>query len=279
MSALRERLDLGFVIASRTEVVEEVAAGLIELTGMERVAFLNTGTEAVMTALRIARTATGRDDIVVFSTAYHGHADSVLAAASSENGVRHPADHLGHPARAVENVYVWSPGTTTPWSSSTSTVRRLAAVHDRAGDPATPGVQNPDSCAGFGRSPGGTARSSIFDEMVHRFSCHPAGVQGLYGIEADSGHVRQDHRRRHADRRDRRPRGIMDTIDGGVWDFGDDSRPTAESTFFAGTFSQHPMTMVRPGRSGPPSRRGPGPAAGPRSQDRGVRRPAERRLP
>jgi glutamate-1-semialdehyde aminotransferase len=88
MAALRERLDLGFAIASRTEVVEEVAAGLIELTGMERVAFLNTGTEAVMTALRIARAATGRDDVVVFSTAYHGHADSVLAAASSENGVR-----------------------------------------------------------------------------------------------------------------------------------------------------------------------------------------------
>ncbi|HET9172574.1 MAG TPA: aminotransferase class III-fold pyridoxal phosphate-dependent enzyme [Actinospica sp.] len=245
MAALRERLDVGFVIASRTEVVEEVAAGLIELTGMERVAFLNTGTEAVMTALRIARTATGRDDVVIFSTAYHGHADGVLAAASAENGARTTRPTAsGIPAGAVRNVHVLEFGTDEALEFIDRHGPRLAAVMTEPVTLRTPGVQNPEFLRRVREITRRHGTKLIFDEMVTGFRCHPAGVQGLYGIDADLatygkviggglpiGVIAG---------RD----GIMDTIDGGVWSFGDDSRPTAESTFFAGTFNQHPMTMV-----------------------------------
>lgn len=245
MAALRERLDLGYVIASRTEVVEEVAAGLIELTGMERVAFLNTGTEAVMTALRIARTATGRDDVVVFSTAYHGHADSVLAAASSENGVRTTRPITsGIPARAVENVHVLEFGTDEALEFIDRHGPRLAAVMTEPVTLRTPGVQNPEFLRRVREITQRHGTKLIFDEMVTGFRCHPAGVQGLYGIEADLATYGKIIGGGMPIGVIAGRGGIMDTIDGGVWDFGDDSRPTAESTFFAGTFSQHPMTMV-----------------------------------
>lgn len=245
MAALRERLDLGYVIASRTEVVEEVAAGLLELTGMERVAFLNTGTEAVMTALRMARTATGRDDVVVFSTAYHGHADSVLAAASSENGVRTTRPITsGIPARAVENVHVLEFGTDEALEFIDRHGPRLAAVMTEPVTLRTPGVQNPEFLRRVREITQRHGTKLIFDEMVTGFRCHPAGVQGLYGIEADLATYGKIIGGGMPIGVIAGRGGIMDTIDGGVWNFGDDSRPTAESTFFAGTFSQHPMTMV-----------------------------------
>jgi glutamate-1-semialdehyde aminotransferase len=53
---------------------------------MERVCFANSGTEAVMTAIRLARSATGRDKIVIFKDSYHGHSDGTLAVANSIKG-------------------------------------------------------------------------------------------------------------------------------------------------------------------------------------------------
>ncbi|MDV9176594.1 aminotransferase class III-fold pyridoxal phosphate-dependent enzyme, partial [Streptomyces sp. W16] len=245
MSAMRERMELGFGLGPRTQVVEDVAAALLELTGMERVAFLNSGTEAVMTALRIARAATGRDQVVVFSTAYHGHSDSVLAAPSHENGVfRTRPITPGIPAGAVENVHVLEFGTDEALDFIARHGSQLAAVMTEPVTLRTPGVQNPDFLRRLRELTRAHGAKLIFDEMVTGFRCHPAGVQGLYGIEADlvtygkviGGGMPLGVIAGRG--------GIMDVIDGGVWNFGDDSRPTVESTFFAGTFNQHPLTMV-----------------------------------
>ncbi|MEV0232687.1 aminotransferase class III-fold pyridoxal phosphate-dependent enzyme [Nonomuraea sp. NPDC050786] len=245
MSALRERLDLGFVLAPRTELVEEVAAGLLELTGMERVAFLNTGTEAVMTALRIARVSTGRDDVVVFSTAYHGHADSVLAAASHENGeLRTRPAAAGIPSSAVANIRVLEFGTDEALEYIDRHGPRLAAVLTEPVTLRTPGVQNPQFLRRVREITQRHGTKLIFDEMVTGFRCHAAGVQGLYGIEADLATYGKIIGGGMPIGVIAGRGGIMDAIDGGVWSFGDDSRPTAESTFFAGTFNQHPMSMV-----------------------------------
>ncbi|MEV8371262.1 aminotransferase class III-fold pyridoxal phosphate-dependent enzyme [Kribbella sp. NPDC056861] len=245
MSALRERLDLGFVLAPRTELVEEVAAGLLELTGMERVAFLNTGTEAVMTALRIARVSTGRDDVVMFSTAYHGHADSVLAAASYENGeLGTRPSTAGIPTAAVQNLKVLEFGSDEALEYIDKHGSRLAAVLTEPVALRNPGVQNPEFLRRVREITQRHGTKLVFDEMVTGFRCHPAGVQGLYGIEADlatygkiiGGGMPLGVIAGRG--------GIMDAIDGGVWSFGDDSGPSADSTFFAGTFNQHPLSMV-----------------------------------
>ncbi|MEU3054379.1 aminotransferase class III-fold pyridoxal phosphate-dependent enzyme [Streptomyces griseus] len=245
MSALRERMELGFGLGPRTRLVEDVAEGLLELTGMERVAFLNTGTEAVMTAVRIARAATGRDKIAIFSTGYHGHFDGALAAPSHENGVfgTKPLT-AGVSPRSVENVYVLEFGTDEALDFINKHGSELAAVMTEPVTLRTPGVQNPEFLRKLREITRAHGAKLIFDEMVTGFRCHPAGVQGLYGIEADlvtygkviGGGMPLGVIAGRG--------GIMDVIDGGVWNFGDDSRPTVESTFFAGTFNQHPLSMV-----------------------------------
>ncbi|WP_196777927.1 aminotransferase class III-fold pyridoxal phosphate-dependent enzyme [Lentzea aerocolonigenes] len=243
--AVRDRLDVGFSLGPRTQLVEDVAEGILELTGMERVAFLNSGTEAVMTAVRLARAATGRDRIVVFSTAYHGHSDNVLAVPSHENGVFGTKPLApGISPGAVHNVHVLEFGTEEALDFITRNGAELAAVLTEPVTLRTPGVQKPEFLRKLREITRAHGTKLIFDEMVTGFRCHPAGVQGLYGIDADiatygkivGGGMPLGVITGRG--------GIMDAIDGGVWNFGDDSGPTVESTFFGGTFNQHPLTMA-----------------------------------
>jgi glutamate-1-semialdehyde aminotransferase/3-oxoacyl-(acyl-carrier-protein) synthase/acyl carrier protein len=245
MAALRERMESGFGLGPRTELVERVAGSICELTGMERVAFVNTGSEAVITALRLARAATGRDDIVIFSTAYHGHSDGVLAAPSYEDGVlRTKPLATGIPARAVENAHVLEFGTAAALDYIARHGAELAAVMTEPVTTRHPGEQDPDFLRKLREVTKAHGVKLIFDEMVTGFRCHPGGIQGLFDIEADlvtygkiiGGGL---------------PLGViggrgsvMDAIDGGVWNFGDDSYPGVESTYFGGTFNQHPLSMV-----------------------------------
>src|SRR5262249_18287205 len=92
-----------------------------------------------------------------------------------------------------------------------------------------------------------TARTGvplIFDEMITGFRIHPGGAQAHFGVEADiptygkliGGGM---------------PLGVvacrggfLDRIDGGAWRYGDDSLPSVERTFYAGTFCKHPLAMA-----------------------------------
>ncbi|MEM6363473.1 MAG: aminotransferase class III-fold pyridoxal phosphate-dependent enzyme, partial [Planctomycetota bacterium] len=80
-SAIAEQLEQGFPIGVQTCLAAEVAKQITCLTGMDRVCFSNTGTEAVMTAIRVARAATGRRKVAIFTNSYHGHTDTVLMRA------------------------------------------------------------------------------------------------------------------------------------------------------------------------------------------------------
>ncbi len=87
IEAISGRLARGMEIGPTSPLAGEVAALLCELTGLERATFCNTGSEAVMGALRIARTVTGRQRIVYFSESYHGIADEVLGRRAGERAV------------------------------------------------------------------------------------------------------------------------------------------------------------------------------------------------
>jgi acyl transferase domain-containing protein len=78
-AALARQLQQGIELGTQTALAAKVAKLVCELTGVERVALSNTGSEAVMVALRLARAATGRDKIVIFKNSYHGIFDGVLA--------------------------------------------------------------------------------------------------------------------------------------------------------------------------------------------------------
>ena len=79
-AAIRRGMSYGAPCVPEIELAEEVVASY---PGLEQVRFVSSGTEAVMSAVRLARAATGRDLIVKFSGCYHGHADPFLVAAGS----------------------------------------------------------------------------------------------------------------------------------------------------------------------------------------------------
>lgn len=68
----------GFPIGPQSPLAHEVAGKFLKMTGHERATFCNTGSEAVMAAMRLARTVTGRETIVSFKGDYHGQFDEVL---------------------------------------------------------------------------------------------------------------------------------------------------------------------------------------------------------
>ena len=85
--ALADLANDTLLLGPRPPQAGEAAELICELTGMERVTFTNTGTEAVMAALRLARATTKRNKIVMFDNAYHGHSDNVMGRPVWQDGV------------------------------------------------------------------------------------------------------------------------------------------------------------------------------------------------
>ena len=82
--ALSSQLGRGTAFGATTALEVQLAERIVDaMPGIEMVRFVNSGTEATMSALRLARAATGRDRVVKCAGAYHGHADAFLAAAGS----------------------------------------------------------------------------------------------------------------------------------------------------------------------------------------------------
>jgi len=97
----------GFSFGAPTEAESTLAKLVIEsVPSIEMVRFVNSGTEATMSALRLARAYTGRDKIIKFSGCYHGHADMLLVQAGSGVATMGLPDSPGVPAQATSNTLV-----------------------------------------------------------------------------------------------------------------------------------------------------------------------------
>ncbi|WP_213992200.1 aminotransferase class III-fold pyridoxal phosphate-dependent enzyme [Sodalis sp. dw_96] len=245
ISALQERLTHSFGLGTRSETALTVAGLITELTGMDRVAFVNSGTEAVMNAVRAARAYTRRDHLVIFTTSYHGHWDAVLATPGDfpcAYGAH--ALSVGIPQNMVADVSVLAFGSEAALEFIEKHRHRIAAVMVEPVPTRDPRLALPDYLRQLRTITASHGIVLIFDEIVTGFRVHPAGIQGLYGIKADivtygktiGGGM---------------PLGViagrgntLDAIDGGVWSFGDDSYPATEATFFGGTYFQHPLSMA-----------------------------------
>lgn len=92
---------LGTPTVAEIELAEELVSAI---EGLEQVRLTSTGTEAVMSAVRLARAYTGRSLIVKFEGAYHGHADAMLVKAGSGAATVGTADSLGVPSGVTEDV-------------------------------------------------------------------------------------------------------------------------------------------------------------------------------
>src|SRR6185503_5816007 len=84
----------------------------------------------------------------------------------------------------------------------------------------------------------------IFDEIVTGFRCHPGGTQALFDIHADLATYGKVIGGGYPIGAIAGRRAYMDALDGGQWQYGDDSVPTVGVTYFAGTFVRHPLALA-----------------------------------
>jgi len=107
VEAVIEASKRGFSFGAPTEAESELAKLVIEsVPSIEMVRFVNSGTEATMSALRLARAYTGRHKIIKFSGCYHGHADMLLVQAGSGVATMGLPDSPGVPPEATGNTLI-----------------------------------------------------------------------------------------------------------------------------------------------------------------------------
>ncbi|WP_157850259.1 aspartate aminotransferase family protein, partial [Streptomyces rimosus] len=243
--AVREHLSRGIQLGPRNVETGEAAELLAELTGMQRVAFANSGTEANSAAIRLARAATGRSRIVTFHGAYHGHADNVLGRSTGTGADRTTVPvSTGIPHNSVADLLVLDYGSPASLEAIAAHADDIAAVIIEPVQSRHPSLQPVEFVRQLREL---TRRHGIvlmFDEMLTGFRPAPRGAQELYGVTPDlatygkllGGGFPIGAIAGRAD--------IMDGVDGGFWQYGAASYPPADTTFFGGTYIQHPVSMV-----------------------------------
>lgn len=188
VDAIRRAAALGSSFGGPTEGEVRLAETIAEaVPGIEKVRLVNSGTEATMSALRLARAATGRSMAVKFSGCYHGHVDSLLIQAGSG------AATLGVPS---------SPGVTPNQAGETlvapyNDLEAVEALFEQYGDKIAAVIVEPvaGNMSVVPPAPGFleglrelTRRRGallIFDEVITGFRVSYGGAQGLYGVIPD----------------------------------------------------------------------------------------------
>ncbi|HEY0844910.1 MAG TPA: amino acid adenylation domain-containing protein [Noviherbaspirillum sp.] len=239
--ALHAQVDAGFAIGPQTPLAAEVAERFARITGMERVTFCNTGAEAVMMAVRMARAVTGRSKVVIFNGAYHGTWDGVLGV--EHDGQVHPIA-AGIPQGMVGDLLILNYGTDEAVATLRAHADELAAVLVEPVQSRRPGFHPAEFLKQVRSITQEAGCALIFDEMITGFRIQPGGGQAHYGIRADLatyGKIAGGGMPLSVVAGSAR---FMDAVDGGDWRYGDASRPEHEVIYFGGTYVKHPLALA-----------------------------------
>lgn len=241
LDALEQQIAEGYETGPQTDLGGETAGLICKITGAERVAFSNTGSEAVMAAIRIARTVNKKSKIVMFHGSYHGNFDGVLA--ESMDGETFPTSPGTMPGM-VEDMMVLDYDSEETLQIIKEHGNEIAGVLVEPVQSRNPGLQPKEFLHKLRELTEQIHAALIFDEMITGFRICPGGCQEYFGVHADMatyGKIIGGGL----------PIGVvagkaeyLDAVDGGYWNYGDDSYPEKEMTFFAGTFCKHPLSLA-----------------------------------
>ncbi|AIY01401.1 glutamate-1-semialdehyde aminotransferase [Arthrobacter sp. PAMC 25486] len=184
LAAVHAAVDHGLSFGASTPAESELAA-LVQgrVSGVERLRMVSTGTEATMTAVRLARGFTGRELIIKFAGCYHGHLDSLLAAAGSGLATLALPGSAGVTAATAAETLVLPYNDLAAVEAAFATHGdRIAAVITEAA-PANMGVVTPGDGfnAGLSRITSAHGALLILDEVLTGFRVGAAGYWGLTG--------------------------------------------------------------------------------------------------
>ncbi len=180
----RSGLSFGAPTAIETTLADTVCS---IMPGMDMVRFVNSGTEATMSAIRLARGYTGRDKIVKFEGCYHGHSDSLLVKAGSGALTLGVPSSPGVPASLADHTITLTYNDIEGVESAFAEIGDQVAciiVEPVAGNmncvPPIPGFLQSlrEQCDKYGAV-------LILDEVMTGFRVSATGAQGHYGVEAD----------------------------------------------------------------------------------------------
>ena len=240
--AAREQLERGYEIGPQHPLAGDVARLVCEFTGFDRAGFCNTGSEAVMGAMRIARTVTGRTTIAIFSGSYHGIFDEVIVRGTKK--LRTVPAAPGIMPSSAQNVLVLDYGTPESLEILKSRAHDLAAIMVEPVQSRRPDFRPREFLRELRALTERSGSVFIFDEVVTGFRAAPGGAQEVLGVRGDLATygkvigggfpIGVIAGKRH----------LMDALDGGSWQYGDDSVPTVGVTYFAGTFVRHPLALA-----------------------------------
>lgn len=233
--ALRRQLERGLPIGYQSNGANDIAASIATMTGSERVAFCNTGAEAIMGALRLARAATRRNTVVVFAHSYHGSYDGVLPAIEMTRGL--PTSHN-------TDTLVLEYGAPRSLEIIAERATEIAAVLVEPVQARSLSLLPAEFLTALRQLTRDKDIALIFDEILLGFRIHQGGLQAHFGIRADLatyGKILGGGL----------PIGViagsarfLDQIDGGRFSHHDDSAPQVDKIWFAGTFTKNPLTMA-----------------------------------
>ena len=172
----------GAPTAAETEIAAEIAR---RVEAVDMVRLTSSGTEATMTALRLARAATGREQVLKFAGAYHGHVDGLLAQAGSGLATHAVPASPGVPASAAAATVV------VPWNDPQA-LTRASERHELAAVIAEPMPANmglvpaePGFLALLRERADATGALLVLDEVISGFRVARGGAQELLGVRAD----------------------------------------------------------------------------------------------
>ena len=185
--AVAEAIGKGLSFGAPTAAEVEMAQLVCRMTGVEMVRMVNSGTEAVMSALRLSRGATGRSKIIKFAGCYHGHSDSMLVKAGSGALTGGSPDSAGVPAEIAGDTLTASYNDlesveallrANPGQVAAVIVEPVAA--NMGVVPPMPGFLQGlrTLCDQYGSL-------LIFDEVITGFRLAPGGAQEYFGVRAD----------------------------------------------------------------------------------------------
>ena len=188
LSAVRRALPRGTSYGAPTRGEVELAERVTKaFPSMEKVRFVSSGTEATMSAVRLARGATGRDFVLKFAGCYHGHADSFLVSAGSGVATLGIPGSPGVPASLAGL-------TLTARYNDLASVEALFAAHPKriaviAVEPVAANMGVVAPAPGFLEGLRAIANREgallLFDEVITGFRVAKGGAQELYGVRAD----------------------------------------------------------------------------------------------
>jgi glutamate-1-semialdehyde 2,1-aminomutase len=181
VDAVQEAAGHGTSYGAPTEGEVRLAEAIVErVPSVERVRLVSSGTEATMTALRLARGATGRSRFVKFAGCYHGHSDALLAEGGSGLAMLGIPGSAGVTAGAVADTVIAPYNVVPTLDADTAAVIVEPLAANMGLVPPVAGF-----LAGIRAECDRVGALLIFDEVISGFRLGPSGAQGRYGVTPD----------------------------------------------------------------------------------------------